>query len=250
MVQHNHALTPEDGRRLRRGLLRKMTEITDTDHPLAVDLKVDYSLVLPTEVAREAERAATVLARLTPAPFGTPGWKAYHTRFFEKYGIGSLVPLRDVVNPDVGLGFPAGFMDTEAEAREAPTQREQRLLALAQAAVLDGRDEIQLDEGLITELEIGEQDRVQMPPHLELSFRVDAASAEHLDRGAFTLSAIRPSRGDRHRGGRFLPLLEPGATRFGPPPSWNSSRSTRRARCPHRSPSPARSGRFPRHACA
>ncbi|MEU9777240.1 lantibiotic dehydratase [Streptomyces sp. NPDC047968] len=209
MAQHNRALTPEDGRRLRRGLRNKMAEIADTDHPLAVDLKVDSSLVLPDAVAREAERAATVLARLTPAPFGTPGWKEYHTRFFEKYGIGSLVPLRDVVDPDVGLGFPAGFMDSETESREALTRRDQRLLALAQAAVLDGHDEIQLDEELITELEIGEQDRVQLPPHLELSFQIDAASADGLDRGEFTLSAIRPSRGMGTVAGRFLALLEP-----------------------------------------
>ncbi|WP_432008818.1 lantibiotic dehydratase [Streptomyces bacillaris] len=208
MVQHNCALTPEDGRRLRRGLRRRMTEITDADRPLAVDLKVDCSLMLPDSVAREAERAATVLARLTPAPFGTPGWKEYHTRFFEKYGIGSLVPLRDVVDPDVGLGFPAGFVDSEPESREALTQREQRLLALAQGAVLDGRDEIELDEALITELEIGEQDRVPLPPHLELSFRIDATSTEGLDRGDFTLTALRPSRGIGTVGGRFLPLLE------------------------------------------
>ncbi|MBW1604623.1 lantibiotic dehydratase [Streptomyces sp. JJ66] len=209
MAQHNRALTPEEGRPLRRELRRKMTEVADTEHPLAVDLKVDCSLTLPHAVAREAEQAATVLARLTPAPFGTPGWKEYHTRFFEKYGIGSLVPLRDVVDPDVGLGFPAGFLDSEPEAREALTQRDQRLLALAQTAVLDGRSEVQLDEELITELESSEHNRAQLPPHLELTFQIHATSTKSLDHGDFTLSAIRPSRGIGTVGGRFLPLLEP-----------------------------------------
>ncbi|MGC5042479.1 lantibiotic dehydratase [Streptomyces albidoflavus] len=209
LTQHNQALTPTDGRRLRRALHRKMTAVAAADHPLAVDLRVDCSLTLPSQVAREAERAATVLARLTPAPFGTPGWKDYHTRFFERYGIGSLVPVRDVTDSDVGLGFPAGYMDSDPETRDALTDRERRLLALAQAAALDGRDEICLDEKLIAALQVGDQDSMQVPPHMEISFRIEAASADALNRGDFTLCAIRPSRAIGTTTGRFLGLLGP-----------------------------------------
>ncbi|MGQ4388582.1 lantibiotic dehydratase [Streptomyces sp. SAS_270] len=207
VARHNQALTPTDGRRLRRALRHKMTEVAPADHPVALDLRMDFSLVLPTQVAREAERAATVLTRLTPAPFGTPGWKEYHTRFFEKYGIGSLVPLRDVTDPDAGLGFPAGYMGSEPKAREPLSKREQRLLALAQAAALDGRDEILLDEDLISSLQVGDQDGMQVPPHMEVSFHIEAASTDVLGRGDFTLSAIHPSRGIGTTSGRFLPLL-------------------------------------------
>ncbi|MEU2725706.1 lantibiotic dehydratase [Streptomyces smyrnaeus] len=207
--QHNQALAPADGRSLRRALHRKMTETAAADHPLAVDLRLDCSLVLPREVAREAEKAASALACLTPAPFGTPGWKDFHVRFFERYGIGSLVPLRDVTDPDVGLGFPAGYLDSEPEPREGLTKREQRLLGLAQAAALDGRDEIALDDDLITELRVGEQDDVQVPPHLELTFQITATTAEDLSRGQFTLWSVHPTRGIGTTTGRFLPLLEP-----------------------------------------
>lgn len=207
VAQHNQALTPMDGRRLRRALRQKMTEVAAADHPVALDLRMDCSMVLPIQVAREAERAATVLARLTPAPFGTPGWKEYHTRFFEKYGIGSLVPLRDVTDSDAGLGFPAGYMDSEPEARETLSKREQRLLALAQAAALEGRDEIVLDEDLISRLQVGDQDGMQVPPHMEVSFHVETASADALARGGFRLCAIHPSRGIGTTSGRFLAVL-------------------------------------------
>jgi hypothetical protein len=207
VAQHNQVLTPTDGRRLRRALCQKVTEVAAADHPVALDLRMDCSLVLPTQVAREAEQAATVLARLTPAPFGMPGWKEYHTRFFEKYGIGSLVPLRDVTDPDAGLGFPAGYMDSEPETRETLTKREQRLLSLAQAAALEGRDEIVLDEDLISRLQVGDQDGMQVPPHMEVSFRVEAASTDALARGDFALCAIHPSRGIGTTSGRFLALL-------------------------------------------
>ncbi|WP_247691079.1 lantibiotic dehydratase [Streptomyces sp. B15] len=209
--QHNQVLAPAEGRRLRRALHRKMATAASSDHPLAVDMRLDCSLVLPREVAREAEKAATALARLTPTPFGTPGWKDFHGRFFERYGIGSLVPLHDVTDPDVGLGFPAGYLDSEPEPREGLTKREQRLLGLAQAAALDGRDEIVLNEDLITELRVGEQDDVQLPPHLELTFQVEASTAEDLDRGDFTLWSVHPSRGIGTTTGRFLALLDPEA---------------------------------------
>ncbi|MFM9371891.1 lantibiotic dehydratase [Streptomyces sp. Da 82-17] len=210
MEQHNQALTAADGRRLRRALREKMTTLSDAvEQPIAVDLRVGCRLVLPQTVAWEAERAATALARLSAMPFGTPGWKDFHNRFFERYGIGSLVPLRDVVDADTGLGFPAGYLDAEPEPREALTQREQKLLALAQAAVLDGRDEIELDEDLINDLAIGDRDAVQVPPHLEFGLQIQAASLESLFDGNFALTAISPSRGIGTTTGRFLNLLYP-----------------------------------------
>ncbi|QKZ24948.1 lantibiotic dehydratase [Streptomyces chartreusis] len=205
--QHNRALTPGDGRRLRRALHEKMTEIVPEDRPLTVDLRLDCSLVLPDAVAREAEKAATALARLTPMPFGTPGWKDFHTRFFEKYGIGSFVPLRNVIDPDIGLGFPAGYLDSTPEPRAALSTREQQLLALAQAAALDGRDEIRIDDELITQLRAADGDGEQPPPHFELTFQIGASSTEAMARGEFTLSGLRPSRGVGTVTGRFLPLL-------------------------------------------
>ncbi|MEN8654354.1 lantibiotic dehydratase [Streptomyces sp. 21So2-11] len=208
--QHNQVLAPTDGRRLRTALRHKMTTMSPTKaQPLTLDLRMDCSLTLPLQVAREAEEAATALARLTAYPFGTPAWKDFHNRFFERYGINSLVPVRDVVNPDVGLGFPAGYRDAEPEHREAPSSREERLLSLAQAAVLDGRDEISLDEELIRTLTVGDQDTTQVPAHTELRFRIRATSQAALEEGDFTLHGIAPSRGIGTTIGRSLGLLTP-----------------------------------------
>ncbi|GAU70600.1 putative lanthionine biosynthesis protein [Streptomyces sp. NBRC 110611] len=210
MVQHNQALTPTDGRRLRTGLRDKMRAMSSVaDQPVAVDLRMDCSLVLPSSVAREAEKAASALARLTAFPFGTPAWKDFHNRFFERYGVGSLVPVLDVVDPDAGLGFPAGYLDAEPEQREALSPREQQLLSLAQAAALDGRDEIQLDEDLINDLTVGDQEQMQLPPHLELRFQLHATSPAALAEGDFALTALGPSRGIGTTSGRFLGLLDP-----------------------------------------
>ncbi|MET8123984.1 lantibiotic dehydratase [Streptomyces sp. NPDC005231] len=208
--QHNQALAPADGRRLRTALRQKMTTLSPAKaQPLTLDLRMDCSLTLPPQVAREAEEAATVLARLTAYPFGTPAWKDFHNRFFERYGINSLVPVRDVVDPDVGLGFPAGYRDAEPEQREVLSAREQRLLSLAQAAVLDGRDEISLDEELIRTLTVGDPDTTQVPAHTELRFQIRATSQAALENGDFTLHGIAPSRGIGTTIGRSLGLLTP-----------------------------------------
>jgi hypothetical protein len=57
-----------------------------TGQPLVADLRLDGRVELPAEVAREAEDAAWVLARVSGAPFGTVALKEYHQRFYKRYG--------------------------------------------------------------------------------------------------------------------------------------------------------------------
>ncbi|MGW7657629.1 lantibiotic dehydratase, partial [Streptomyces tendae] len=93
--------------------------------------------------------------------------------------------LLDLVDPDVGLGLPVGYLGGEPEPREPVSARHRRLLAMAQAAALDGRREIVLDKRLVDELATADLDTVQAPPHLELCFQLQAPSLAALDRGEF-----------------------------------------------------------------
>ena len=76
-------------------LLQMRSLAISEQEPLAVDLRLDASVTLPDQVAREVERAALALTRLTADPYGTTAWRAYYQRFYERYGIGSLVPVRE-----------------------------------------------------------------------------------------------------------------------------------------------------------
>ena len=175
-------------------------------HPLAVDLRLDATVSLPREVAREVERAAWALARVSAAPYGTPPWKAYHQRFYERFGIGAMVPVLDVVS-DSGIGFPDGYPGSVTGKRRSPVSgRDEALLRLAQCAAIEGRDEVILDEALLASLELG-PDRVRLPPHLEVGVRVHAASTADLDRGDFRLEVVSVSRGAGVGIGRFLNVL-------------------------------------------
>ncbi|MET9611774.1 lantibiotic dehydratase [Kitasatospora indigofera] len=199
----------EQSRPARQAVTARMNDLLPTGrHPLTVDLRLDATISLPSAVAREVESAALALARISAAPWGTTSWKSYHQRFYERFGIGSMVPVTDVV-ADSGIGFPDGYPgSTVGERRPTLTSRDEALVRLAQGAALDGRDEVVLDEAMMASLSLG-PDPVRLPPHLELGVRVHAASTADLERGRFQLEVVSVSRGAGVGTGRFLQVLDP-----------------------------------------
>lgn len=211
LSRHNRLSSPVGQRELRTSVSRRAEAISMPKRPLTVDLRVDCALVLPQTVAREAEAAAAVLTRLTPCPFGPAAWREYHTRWFlDRYGIGAVVPVSEILNAEAGLGFPAGYRDSRLEL-PAPclSERDTRLLALAQNAAMSQSIEVVLDEAAIADLTAEDFDKVQTQPHTELSFRVHAPTRSALDQGEFTLAVVGVSRAAGTMTGRFLDLLDP-----------------------------------------
>lgn len=176
--------------------------------PLSVDLHADLAVSIPHAVAHEAANAATVLTRLKAWRDGKPAWRDYHTRFVERYGVGAVVPLLHLVNPDVGLGFPAGYRGSLFEEPVTPpTNRDAVLLRLAQQATVEHRTEIVLNTALIDEL-AGTTEACG-PPHLELTTRVESPSVAALNSGRFNLAIVGVFRAAGTTTGRFLDLVDP-----------------------------------------
>ncbi len=203
--RHNHTDLPER-RQARASLVTRMRGLSRAANtPLAVDLRLDCDLVLPEQVAHELEAAAWALLRLTAQPGGPQAWRDYHAAFLDRYGIGTAVPVTDVVNPDTGLGLPAGYPGSLFDPPAAPASpgRDDRLHALVHHAAMDCRDEIVLDDEAIHDLG-GEFDGVRLPSHVELSARIHAESRDALDRGEFTLT-VSPARAGGTMTGRFVP---------------------------------------------
>ncbi|RKF24705.1 lantibiotic dehydratase [Micromonospora globbae] len=209
-LQRHNAVRPGEASAARLLVASRMRSLALSEHePLAVDLRLDASVTLPDQVAREVERAALVLTRLSAYPYGTAAWRAYHQRLYERYGIGSLVPLREVVDPDSGIGLPDGYPGSlAAEPRSPMSRRDEVLLGVAQRAALDGAREVVLDETLIEQLELGPE-RLRLPPHLEACVRVQAADEKDLARGRFSIEVTSISRAAGGLTGRFLSVLRP-----------------------------------------
>ena len=110
-----------------------------------VDLRIGLDLVVPDIVMRAAEAAGRALTLLTAHPGGLPAWVAWHEAFLERYGPGALVPVTEVTDPAVGLGLPATFRGADRTVADPGSlERDRRLAALVQDAVLHGAAEIAL----------------------------------------------------------------------------------------------------------
>jgi thiopeptide-type bacteriocin biosynthesis protein len=212
LARHDQAHSPGEQRAIRTAIARRMTAIAPAERPVAVDLRLDYDLALPDAVAREAETAAAALVRLTPHPSGLTAWRDYHGRFLERYGVGALVPVAELVNPDTGLGFPAGYRDTCLKPPPGPgvSQRDEALLGLAQKAAMEQRVEIVLDDQAIADLADEDDATASVQPHTELRFRVHAPKAAAIENGEFELSVAGVSRAAGTTAGRFLDLFDGG----------------------------------------
>ncbi|CAM4073435.1 lantibiotic dehydratase [Nocardiopsis rhodophaea] len=177
---------------------------------VTLDLRLDSDLVLPRTVAWQAQAAASVLARLNPAPEGTAAWRDYHHRFRERYGVGALVPVGELIDPDRGLGLPAGFRGSRLPIppAEALSERDAALMDLAQRATVHGRREVVLDEQTLERL--GAADPPALWPHTELRAQVYAPTRRALDEGDFEVVVDGVSRAAGTTTGRVLDLLTPG----------------------------------------
>ncbi|MFG6193393.1 lantibiotic dehydratase [Nonomuraea sp. JJY05] len=175
--------------------------------PLAVDLRLDGKVTVPAAVAAEVATAAAALVRLARRPALNTGWLAWHARFLDRYGPRALVPLRDVVNADIGLGYPPGYDGARAPEETALTDRDRKLLALAHNATMRRQREILLTDDMIADLG-GVATDAPVQPSTELTVRIDAPTAEAMAEDRFTLLVSGASRAVGTITGRFLDLFD------------------------------------------
>lgn len=199
LFHHNHSTTSDPQRcGIRADLASRMRTLADGARtPLAVDLRLDCDVRVPDHVAREMEAAATALARLSGQPTGEPSWRDFYSAFCDRFGMGTLVPVAEVVNPDTGIGYPAGYPGSVLPDRPGTgSDRDHALLGLAWAALADGSGEVVLDDDVIASLAAGERStgEPRFPPHVEIAARIHATSTDALDRGDYLLT-VAPARG-------------------------------------------------------
>ncbi|MBR7836068.1 lantibiotic dehydratase [Actinospica durhamensis] len=185
------------------------------DFAARADLALETDVRLPECVAAELERVAELLCRISPGPTAPIG--EYHQAFLERYGTARSVPLPELLDPNIGLGLPAAYRRTPGPGRVAglahpgeDAERHRILSTLLLDAAADGRREIELDPGLITELErLGGDEPGRTASGFDLFAELLARDAEALDAGRFTLllSPVGIGPGAGAAFGRFAGLL-------------------------------------------
>ncbi|MEV8638484.1 lantibiotic dehydratase [Streptosporangium sp. NPDC051023] len=202
-----------------RSLTAAMGRIQVTEHPLQIDLAVDADARLPSIVTRQMTEAATVLWRMSPDPV-PDHLRDYHDEFVERYGYGRAVPLKELLDPERGLGAPAAYLRPPStrpfDNRERPWPERQELLAdLLQDAHRTGAAEVVLDDATVAAL--AEEDMSARPPAaVDMSATLLGASLDAVAAGDFRLVISRGVGGPQPGAffGRFLPLLGDTADRI------------------------------------
>lgn len=201
---------------------RRMTRLGPADRALHANLALDAEVVLPEQVRTDLEHTATLLWRLSPPVTAPEHLRTYHAEFVERYGTDSPVPLTELLDPDTGLGPPAGYR-RPAGARgaanpqstrprtDADAARDRVLAELASGALADREPgaplpEVVLDDDLLARL-IPPQDEpggaADTPPaSLELYAELAADSLDALDAGQFRL-VLSPTAGSDRAGATF-----------------------------------------------
>jgi mRNA interferase HicA len=168
----------------------------DAQSTRAVDvtLVLDADVRLPLAVAREAERAAELLWRMSdPEKQDVLSLRSYHREFLERYSLGELVPVVALLDPETGLGPPAGYKMPAGyravpEDRPPSEQRRAVLSRLVTESLLSAQRYVELDDSHVAALSY---DAGSPPSSMLLRASVIAASAHQLNAGHFTL-AVSP----------------------------------------------------------
>jgi thiopeptide-type bacteriocin biosynthesis protein len=176
-----------------RAVTAATSRLHAADRPVQVDLGIDADVRLPRIVAAEAERAAAALARLGPAEPGSAHLRRYHGEFLERYGTDRLVPVLELLDPERGLGAPAGYQLPPGPHRPQPPEeadadraRDRLFGELATAALLAGDREVLLTEPLLAELARGGD--AEPLPSVELHAHLLAGSVPDIAAGRFRLA--------------------------------------------------------------
>lgn len=192
--------------------LSELYRITGSTSSVHVDLALDATVRLPRIVAREAEQAASVLWRMSdPSTQAERALRAYHVEFLERYSQGELVPVKKLLDPDLGLGAPAGYTLPDSHRQVPPVppvaaERVELLGRLVMEATRSGRRHVDLDADMVAALSHREG---HAPESVELFASLNAASVQGIERGDFEL-VVMPIAATQRAGsswGRFADLL-------------------------------------------
>ncbi|GAA4658797.1 lantibiotic dehydratase [Amycolatopsis dongchuanensis] len=175
--------------------------------PLSLDLRLDADVRLPQRVVREIERTAGVLARLVREHTGSRAFRDYFTAFCDRYGTGTLVPVRTVVDSAAGLGWPRDYPSSPAvSGRHVFSERDRLLLSWITEATARGEREVELDDAAVEALAAAGGNPDAVPPHVDLGTRIHAVSVAALERGEYRFT-VAPGRVAGTLSARLSPLV-------------------------------------------
>lgn len=178
-----------------RELVASMQELAPAQTPVQVEIALaTQALSLGREVALEAANAAEILSLLATGTADERAMADYTKRFQACYGGSTRVPLADLLDPDRGLGAPAGYLcppmtTVHVEAGlDWAAERDQCLRTWLAKCQATGSRVLELTAERLAELTARRGKIEGAPPRsIELCVQIVAPIAEAVDRGEYQL---------------------------------------------------------------
>lgn len=186
-------------------------------------LQTDMRISLKTNslnkcVAKDIEKYCMMLQKIGVREFESESIKTYREEFVEKYGTNIEVRLTELLDEDMGLGSPAGYvtpMSRRNYPANIPPNKLQKIEKVIKNKIVEAKikhhENIRLTEEDINKMMEGEpllKDE-ELSPSIEFNAIISAKSCQDIDNGNYTLF-IGPNYGASKAGktfGRFIDIL-------------------------------------------
>ncbi|MEN8908333.1 MAG: lantibiotic dehydratase [Clostridiales bacterium] len=199
-------------------ITNKMKDIYVKNKYLQVDFIAKKSeCKINKNIAKEIEKIAQCLWRLSPEFTSTPEFSSYRNDFIEKYGVYRDISLLELLDIDRGLGPPAGYRYPEgsktldANIPIALTNMERFIQSEIIKNKIEGNiTEIELTDEIIEKIEPIKPDYSKAPISMELYFSIYSDSQINSESDNFEL-ILSPNPGSYGAGktfGRFFHYLD------------------------------------------
>lgn len=206
-----------EGEKLYRDIVKKMKQVIESKNYLQVDMKAETEEVsLPFCVKEEVEKSAEALWRISNSELGLSHMNQYRSDFIKKYGMTREIPVLELLDEEAGLGAPATYEYPPSRRglsngmTEYIKRKKYLLSQWLTTVLLDGKQELNLDDDKIAALEGKETDSCYAPRSFELFFTLVSDSIGNMEAGDFTLiSGATPlSYGAGKSIGRFADIMD------------------------------------------
>lgn len=187
-------------------LSKQMQETVKTPFSLQVDAYYSpQAVTLSREIAEELSNAVEALWQVAFSQDSL--LKEYLQHFIDRYGFNRTVSLWELVNQDVGLGYPKHFKDTPTSPPNMPPKYlSEWMTAQYWNCLINSKQEIVLTKQNL-ELIRKSPAKIDAPASLDIFFEIYFESIEKLAAGDFQLVLGEMSQQGCSTLGRFLELF-------------------------------------------
>ncbi|ELC8442623.1 lantibiotic dehydratase [Clostridium perfringens] len=177
-------------------IYKEMQSLFECKNYLQVDTKLNTNRnKLSTKVAEEIEKLVQALIKIYPDTVELKYITDYKEEFLEKYGYYMEVPVIQLLDDDLGLGSPAGYMMPVSNKIVKNNFETQKLLKLKDMlkykylnCIKENCEEIRINDKDIEYLSKDEkQNEFDLPDSMEVYLKVISECKENIDNGIFNL---------------------------------------------------------------